>query len=223
MADEVKACANDGVSCIVDTGYVDLGRSIDALRTIATRSGMLIVAGGGHHTRTVYPADTFQKSEEQIAEDFVRLATAERWGVIGEIGTGAAVPMDPDEAQGPPRRGQSPRPHRTLHHHPRVGRLRAVPSIIRVDPMIPVCRSTSGPSWRCWRRGMKRRCSEFSWRIRAACSRSRRSRHDSPSNPACARGAIHGRNAIATAALGGDVDRRWVLGMACKGEPLSPF
>src|SRR4029077_8908684 len=41
MVDEVKACANDGVSCIVDTGNVDLGRSIDALRTIATRSGML--------------------------------------------------------------------------------------------------------------------------------------------------------------------------------------
>jgi phosphotriesterase-related protein len=97
MAAEVKACANDGVSCIVDTGNVDLGRSIDALRTIATRSGMLIVAGGGHHTKPVYPADIFQKTEEQIADDFVRLAAAERWGVIGEIGTGTAVPMDPDE------------------------------------------------------------------------------------------------------------------------------
>jgi phosphotriesterase-related protein len=97
MADEVKACANDGVSCIVDAGNLDLGRSIDALRTIATRSGMLIVAGGGHHTKKVYPADTFQKTEEQIADDFVTLATTERWGVIGEIGTGTAVPMDPDE------------------------------------------------------------------------------------------------------------------------------
>jgi phosphotriesterase-related protein len=97
MSDEVKACANDGVSCIVDAGNVDLGRSIDALRTIAKRSGMLIVAGGGHHTKKVYPADTFQKAEEQIADDFVRLAAAERWGVIGEIGTGTAAPMDPDE------------------------------------------------------------------------------------------------------------------------------
>jgi phosphotriesterase-related protein len=97
MADEVKACANDGVNCIVDTGNADLGRSIDALRTIATRSGMLIVAGGGHHTKAVYPADTFRKTEEQIAEDLVSLATSERWGVIGEIGTGTAVPIDPDE------------------------------------------------------------------------------------------------------------------------------
>lgn len=97
MSAEVKACANDGVSCIVDVGNLDLDRSIDALRAIATRSGMLIVAGGGHHTRSVYPADTFRQTEEQIAEDFVRRSAAERWGVIGEIGTGAALPMDPDE------------------------------------------------------------------------------------------------------------------------------
>jgi phosphotriesterase-related protein len=97
MSDEVKACADDGVRCIVDVGNEDLGRNIDALRAIATRSGMLIVAGGGHHTKAVYPADVFQKTEEQIADDFVRLANAERWGIIGEIGTGAVVPMDRDE------------------------------------------------------------------------------------------------------------------------------
>src|SRR5262249_11988462 len=97
MADEVRACASDGVSCIVDAGHPDLGRSLDALRTIARRSGMLIVAGGGLHSKRVYPADTFHKTEEQIAEDFYKLATAERWGVVGEIGTGTAVPMDPEE------------------------------------------------------------------------------------------------------------------------------
>jgi len=97
IADEVKACANEGVSCIVDAGGLDLGRSIDALRAIATRSGMLIVAGGGLHLKDGYPADTFQKTEEQIAEDFYKLATAERWGAIGEIGTGTAVPMDAQE------------------------------------------------------------------------------------------------------------------------------
>jgi phosphotriesterase-related protein len=97
MADEVRACAKDGVSCIVDTGHPDLGRNIDDLRTIARRSGVLIVAGGGLHSKGLYPADVFQKSEEQIAGDFYRLAVAERWGVIGEIGTGTAVPMDPEE------------------------------------------------------------------------------------------------------------------------------
>src|SRR3984893_5579050 len=97
MTDEVKACANDGVSCIVDAGGMDLGRSIDALRTIATRSGMLIVASGGLHLKDGYPPDMFQKTEEQIAEDFYTLATAERWGAIGEMGTGTAVPMDAQE------------------------------------------------------------------------------------------------------------------------------
>ena len=97
MSDEVRACANDGVSCIVDAGGIDLGRSIDELRTIANRSGMLIVAGGGLHAKPDYPADVLVKTEEQIADDFYKLATAERWGVIGEIGTGTAVPMDPDE------------------------------------------------------------------------------------------------------------------------------
>ena len=97
IADEVKACAKDGVSCIVDTGGRDLGRKIDALRTIATRSGMLIVACGGFHLKPDYPPDTFQKTEDQIADDFYALANAERWGAIGEMGTGTAVPMDADE------------------------------------------------------------------------------------------------------------------------------
>jgi phosphotriesterase-related protein len=97
ISDEVRACAKDGVSCIVDTGNNGLGRSIDALRTIATRSGMLVVACGGFHVKDDYPADTFKKSEDQIAEDLYGLAKAERWGAIGEMGTGTAVPMDPDE------------------------------------------------------------------------------------------------------------------------------
>ena len=97
IADEVKACANDGVGCIVDTGGMDLGRSIDALRTIATNSSMLIVASGGLHSKDGYPADTLQKTEEQIADDFYKLAATERWGAIGEMGTGTAVPMDAQE------------------------------------------------------------------------------------------------------------------------------
>jgi predicted metal-dependent phosphotriesterase family hydrolase len=97
IADEVGACARDGVSCIVDTGGQDLGRRIDDLRTIATRSGMLIVACGGLHGKSGYPRDTFQKSEDQIADDFFVLSQSERWGAIGEIGTGTAIPMDLDE------------------------------------------------------------------------------------------------------------------------------
>jgi predicted metal-dependent phosphotriesterase family hydrolase len=97
IASEVAACKPSGVRCIVDMGTSDLGRKIGALRTIATRSNMHIVAGGGLHAKSDYPPDTLRKTSDQIADDFYRLATAERWGVIGEIGTGTGVPMDPGE------------------------------------------------------------------------------------------------------------------------------
>ena len=87
----------DGVRCIVDMGTSDLGRRIDALRAIATRSGMHIVAGGGLHGKSDYPPGTLHKTADQIADDFYRQAIAERWGVIGEMGTGPDVPMDRDE------------------------------------------------------------------------------------------------------------------------------
>lgn len=94
IASEVAACKASGVRCIVDNGTSDLGRKVSALRAIATRSNMLIVAGGGLHAKSDYPPDALRKSADQIADDFHRLATAERWGVIGEMGTGTDVPMD---------------------------------------------------------------------------------------------------------------------------------
>jgi phosphotriesterase-related protein len=97
IADEVKACAADGVSCIVDAGVAGLGRKIEALRAIAQRSDVFVVAGGGLHAKSDYPADVFRKTADQIADDFVELAKAERWGVIGEMGTGTSVPTDPEE------------------------------------------------------------------------------------------------------------------------------
>jgi phosphotriesterase-related protein len=100
VADEVKASAADGVSCIVDAGTAGLGRKIDALRTIARQSGLFIVAGGGLHARSDYPPDVFRKSADQVADDLVALAKTERWGVIGEMGTGTAVPMDAEERKG---------------------------------------------------------------------------------------------------------------------------
>jgi phosphotriesterase-related protein len=97
IADEVKECAQDGVSCIVDTGNADLGRKIDSLRTIAERSGVYIVASGGRYRKVRYPPDVFRKTADQIADDLVAQARAERWGAFGEIGTGTDVPMDLDE------------------------------------------------------------------------------------------------------------------------------
>jgi phosphotriesterase-related protein len=100
IAEEVKATAPDGVSCIVDTGTDGLGRNIDALRTIASRSGIHIVACGGLHGKGDYPPDALTKSADQIANDLVAQANRERWGAIGEMGTGTAVPMDPIEQKG---------------------------------------------------------------------------------------------------------------------------
>jgi predicted metal-dependent phosphotriesterase family hydrolase len=62
MAEEVKASAADGIRCIVDAGTQGLGRKIDSLRAIATQSGMLIVACGGLHRKSDYPADAMRKS-----------------------------------------------------------------------------------------------------------------------------------------------------------------
>src|SRR5690349_8003380 len=64
IADEVRACAADGVGCIVDAGVAGLGRKIAALRTIARRSGMFIVAGGGLHAKSDYPQDVFRKTAD---------------------------------------------------------------------------------------------------------------------------------------------------------------
>jgi phosphotriesterase-related protein len=100
VADEVRACARDGVRCIVDAGTDGLGRKLDALRTIASRSGMFIVACGGLHRKSDYPADAVTKTADQIADDLVEQAKRERWGAIGEMGTGPDVPMDPTERKG---------------------------------------------------------------------------------------------------------------------------
>lgn len=97
IASEVAACRTSGVRCIVDMGTSDLGRNIDALRTISTRSKMHIVASGGLHAKEDYPPGTLGKSADEIADDFLRLATAERWGAIGEMGTGTDMPMDAGE------------------------------------------------------------------------------------------------------------------------------
>ena len=42
-----------------------------------------------------YPPDIAEKTEDQVAEDFLRDASAERWGAIGEIGS--SMTMHPDE------------------------------------------------------------------------------------------------------------------------------
>jgi phosphotriesterase-related protein len=96
MVSEVKALAKDGVSCIVNAGTVDLGQDVEHLKAIATRSGFPIVVAGGYYLHATYPPDVAQKTEDQIAQDLIRDATAQRWGAMGEIGV-SQHPMFPDE------------------------------------------------------------------------------------------------------------------------------
>ena len=95
MADEVNATAQEGVSCIVSGGTRDLGQSFGRLQTLAGRTDMHIVVASGLWTQPRYPPDIADKSEDEVAEDFLREATAERWGAIGEIGS--SMTMHPDE------------------------------------------------------------------------------------------------------------------------------
>ena len=98
VIDEVKAAASDGVSCIVSGGTRDLGQKPENIRRIAERVAgdrVHIVLSDALWIQTSYPPDIAGKTEDQIAEDFVRDATAQRWGALGELGS--SMTMHPDE------------------------------------------------------------------------------------------------------------------------------
>ena len=86
LIEEVKLAAADGVACIVDGGHPDMDRDLAALKRIASASGVHIVASGGFYMQRNYPADIATKSADQIADDLVRDAKAQRLGAFGEIG-----------------------------------------------------------------------------------------------------------------------------------------
>lgn len=100
----VRKAGREGVGCIVDVGMTDLGRDIDSLKQIASRTDVHIVAGGGyspaHADLPKLHPDILTKSEDQIADDLVREAMMARQGVFGEIGTGS-VSGDIAKASGP--------------------------------------------------------------------------------------------------------------------------
>jgi phosphotriesterase-related protein len=95
MIAETRAAGKDGVSCIVDGGHADMDRSLAALKRIAAESGVHIVASGGYYMQRNYPPEVAAKSADQIADDLVRDAEAERLGAYGEIGQqGGALTVD---------------------------------------------------------------------------------------------------------------------------------
>ena len=88
---EVQIAGTEGVACIVDGGHADMGRSLDALRTIANGSSVHIVASGGFYVERTYPPDIASKSVEQITDELVEETGVERFGAYGEIGTSGEI------------------------------------------------------------------------------------------------------------------------------------
>lgn len=95
MVEEMRASRFDGVHCIVDSALRRRpGQNVEQMRQIAQRSGMHIILGGGYYVAP-YPQEVPGMSEDQLADQFVQDATAQRWGALGEIGT--SLETHPDE------------------------------------------------------------------------------------------------------------------------------
>lgn len=94
MVEETKAAAKDGVACLVDGGHPDMDRDLDALKRIATESGVLIVGSGGFYMQRNYPKDIATRTSDHIADELVRDAKAQRLGAFGEIGQQGGVLTD---------------------------------------------------------------------------------------------------------------------------------
>jgi phosphotriesterase-related protein len=94
MVVETKAAGQDGVGVIVDGGHPDMDRDLAALKRIASESGVGIVASGGFYMQRNYPDEISTKTVDQIADDLVADARANRFGAFGEIGQQGGVLTD---------------------------------------------------------------------------------------------------------------------------------
>jgi phosphotriesterase-related protein len=95
LTEELRIAAREGVSCVVDGGHPDMGRSLDFLIKLSTASGMPIVSGTGYFAQPFYPPEVVKMTEDQISRELIRQVNAERYGAFGEIGTSDV--MTPDE------------------------------------------------------------------------------------------------------------------------------
>ena len=97
--EELRACAFDGLRCIVDAAT---GRrtpeQVDHLNAIADQSEVRIVMAGGYFEDigfAIYPVRVAEMSEDELVEELVADAAAQRWGAFGEIAS--SLEMRPDE------------------------------------------------------------------------------------------------------------------------------
>ena len=94
MAGEMSAAAKDGVACIVDGGHPDMGRDLEFLKEISTKSGLPIVAGCGYYAQPFYPPEVAAWDEDRIVEELIRQANTQPVGALGEIGTWDVMTAD---------------------------------------------------------------------------------------------------------------------------------
>ena len=97
--EELRACAFDGLGCIVDaaTGR-RTGEQVRQLQAIADRSEVRIVAAGSYFQDigfAIYPVRVAEMPEDDLVEELVADAAAQRWGAFGEIAS--SLEMRPDE------------------------------------------------------------------------------------------------------------------------------
>jgi phosphotriesterase-related protein len=97
MVEETRAAGMEGIACIVDGGHPDMSRSLDALKRIASESGVPIVASGGYYMQRTYPPGIATRSADQIADDLIREATDQHLGAFGEIGQQGGVLTDDEK------------------------------------------------------------------------------------------------------------------------------
>ncbi len=97
--DELRQCAFNGLGCIVDAAT---GRrtpdQVRHLNAIAGRSEVRIVMAGGYFEDigfSNYPVRVAEMSEDDLVEELVADAAAQRWGAFGEIAS--SLVMRPDE------------------------------------------------------------------------------------------------------------------------------
>jgi phosphotriesterase-related protein len=94
MAEEMAIAKREGIACIVDGGHPDMGRDINFLRQLSTKSGLPIVAGAGFYTQPFYPKEISTMSEEQVLQALMKQVESDPIGAFGEIGSWDYISKD---------------------------------------------------------------------------------------------------------------------------------
>ena len=123
---ELTAYRGVGGDTVVDLTSPDIGRDVQALRTVSRLSGVQIIAGAGHYVQIHHPPTLADETIDDIAERFVAElqdgigTTGIKAGILGEIGT--LAPIRPGRGAGAAggRKGpqRSPAPPIAVHISP---------------------------------------------------------------------------------------------------------